>query len=88
MRRAAALLALALGAGPALAEGGPGAAQQQALAAAMTRAGCVLNAANQHAVLKSAGLTGAEAAMTLDALKRAHRVTEIAGPAYRLEGCR
>ncbi|GHE01422.1 hypothetical protein U879_14830 [Defluviimonas sp. 20V17] len=88
MKPGAALLLLALGAGPALAEGGPSPAQMRALAAAMTQAGCVLDAANQDAVLKSAGLTAAEAGMTLDALVRAHRVAQVAGPAYRLEDCR
>lgn len=85
MRLAASLLVLAT---PAFAEGGPPQAQLDAMAAAMARAGCVVTARNQGAVLKDAGLTEAEGAAVLDVLVRNGKAAPAGANAVRLEGCK
>lgn len=81
--------ALASGAAaPAFAEGGPTQAQVKALSAAMAGAGCKIDAANQGAVLKAAGLSADEGAMTLDLMVRQHKAARTGDSAYRLEGCK
>lgn len=91
MRAALALTCLAATAaatGPALAEGGPKPAAVDAMAKAMTAAGCLVDQANQAKVLKSAGLTEAEGAAVIDVLVREGRARAEGTGAYRLEGCK
>lgn len=87
MKLAFVLICLAA-AGPALAEGGPKPAEVDAMAKAITAAGCVVDQANQAQVLKAAGLTAAEGAAVIDVLVRDGRAKADGADAYRLEGCK
>ncbi|WP_127900213.1 hypothetical protein [Solirhodobacter olei] len=93
MRINAALLAagLALVASHALAEGGPRPAEIDALVAAIVAAGCVVNDANQAAVLRASGLSTDVAAGVLQRLSGKGLVETVAGShALRLKtgGCK
>lgn len=67
--------ALVLGAGYALAEGGPRPAEIAAFTKALAKAGCTLTPVNAAGVVKASGLTGEEAAAVIQRLNDQGKLT-------------
>lgn len=77
-------LVAVLAAAPALAEGGPKPEEVSAFLAAVKAGGCTLDAGNQAAVLKAAGLTEDEAALVVQRLEDEGKLLSRPGPVLTL----